>query len=94
MIRLVIFLDGQSFITGSNVAINVNMHIKAHHYVFQEAGTSRANCTQTIAFFTDGVEGDKVAEDVFDEYNRDRRVSTCFLCGNSQRFRYHPSVFL
>lgn len=42
---------------------------------FKVSDTPRANCTPTIAFFTDGVEGDTVAEDVFDKYNKDKRVS-------------------
>ena len=41
---------------------------------FKAAGKNYANCTQTIAFFTDGVEGDTVAEGVFDKYNADKRV--------------------
>jgi hypothetical protein len=38
-----------------------------------------SECTQTIAFFSDGVEGDTVAEDVFDRYNRKKEVSTRFI---------------
>ncbi|XP_046852781.1 voltage-dependent calcium channel subunit alpha-2/delta-3-like isoform X2 [Xenia sp. Carnegie-2017] len=33
-----------------------------------------SNCSQIIAFFTDGVEGDTVAEDVFDKNNREKKI--------------------
>jgi hypothetical protein len=46
--------------------------------MFLQESNQTSNCTQTIAFFTDGVEGDTVAEDVFDRHNSKKKVSSRF----------------
>ncbi|XP_028401874.1 voltage-dependent calcium channel subunit alpha-2/delta-3-like [Dendronephthya gigantea] len=64
-------------VKGKNVA-NVDKGFKLAFTALEEAREMKSgrtsNCTQTIAFFTDGVEGDTVAEDVFDKYNSEKKV--------------------
>ncbi|CAB3986969.1 voltage-dependent calcium channel subunit alpha-2 delta-4 [Paramuricea clavata] len=65
-------------VDGKNVA-NVDKGFKLAFQTLENARKPNtenrtSKCTQTIAFFSDGVEGDTVAEDVFKQYNGNKEV--------------------